>query len=116
MDNIPLSMKVAVHSLEATLFDGEAQSLIAQGVSGSFEILPGHTSFLATIGMGPLVIRAPHDQAIFFVSSGIIHVLEGKVLVLVDEAHNASDLDEVAAEKARQAAIDQLQNHHENVN
>jgi len=116
MDNAPLSMHVAIYTLEATLFDGEALSLFAQGVQGGFEILPGHTSFLSVIGMGPLMIRGVSDQEIFFVSGGIVHVTEGRVIVLVDEAHQASNLDEVAAQKARQLAIDQLQNRHENVN
>ena len=68
MDNAPLSMHVAIYTLEATLFDGEALSLFAQGVQGGFEILPGHTSFLSVIGMGPLMIRGVSDQEIFFVS------------------------------------------------
>ena len=56
------------------------------------------------------------EPAIFFVSSGIVHVLQSHVIVLIDEAHYAHDLDEVAAEKARQTAVDQLQNHNENIN
>lgn len=116
MGNVPLSMHVAIYTLEATLFDGNALSLFAQGVQGGFEILPGHTSFLSVIVMGPLMIRGVSDQEIFFVSGGVVHVTEGRVIVLVDEAHQASNLDEVAAQKARQVAIDQLQNQHENVN
>ena len=114
--NIP-TMHVSIFSLDATLYNGEALSFTAQGVEGSFEVWPQHTSFMTILAMGPLVIRVPNEeQAIFFISGGVMHVLDGKITVLVDEAHRAHDLDEVAAQKARQKALDALQNQHEHVN
>lgn len=111
-----MSMQVQIYTLEETWYDGPSCGVVAQSELGGLEILPGHTSFLAVLTMGPLVVRQDGDQSIFFISGGILHVVDQKVIILADEAHRARDLDEVAANKARQAALDRLSNQSDNVN
>lgn len=109
-------MQVQIYTLEGTWFDGPSCGVVTQTEEGGIEILPGHTALLAVLAMGPLVVRQNDDQSIFFISGGIIHVMEQKVIILADEAHRARDLDEAAANKARQKAMDRLSNQGDNVN
>lgn len=115
MNNLK-TMTVQIYTLEETWFDGPAYGVVAQSDTGGLEILPGHTSFLAVLTMGPLVVRQCDDQNIYFVSGGILHVIDDKVIILADEAHRAHDLDEVAADQARQKAMDRLSNRGDNIN
>ena len=111
-----MKMQVQIYTLEGTWFDGPSCGVVAQSEQGGLEILPGHTSFLAVLTMGPLVVRQSEDQSIFFISGGIIHVIDQRVIILADEAHRAHDLDEAAANKAREKALDRLSHQGDSVN
>ena len=93
-------------SAEAAIFSGEIEQLIASGVMGDLGILPGHAPLLSELQPGP--IRVIHDggkEDNFYISGGFLEVQPNVVTVLADAASRASDLDEAAAEEARQQAL-----------
>lgn len=109
-------MHVKIYTVEETWYEGQALGVVAQGVCGGLEILPGHASLLSLLTVGPLVVRQQHDQSIFFISSGVLHVLAGNVTILADNALRARDLDEASANKAKQQAMERLANKNDAVN
>lgn len=93
-------------SAEAAIFSGEIEQLIASGMMGDLGILPGHAPLLTELQPGP--IRVIHDsgkEENFYVSGGFLEVQPDVVTVLADAASRAGDLDEAAAEEARQQAL-----------
>lgn len=107
--------------MEETWFEGPSLGVMAQSPYGGLEILPGHTSFLAILTMGPLVVRQVETavsggQSIFFISGGIVHVTDQEVIILADDALRSRDLDEASADRARLRALEQLSNQKDSVN
>ncbi|MFC2991784.1 MULTISPECIES: F0F1 ATP synthase subunit epsilon [Halomonas] len=93
-------------SAEASVFSGEIEQLVASGMMGDLGILPGHAPLLTELQPGP--VRVIHDggrEENFYVSGGFLEVQPDVVTILADAASRAGDLDEAAAEEARQHAL-----------
>ncbi|MGQ4877888.1 F0F1 ATP synthase subunit epsilon [Billgrantia sp. LNSP4103-1] len=93
-------------SAEASIFSGEVEQIVASGIMGDLGIMPGHAPLLTELQPGP--IRVIHDggqEENYYVSGGFLEVQPDVVTVLADSAARASDLDEAAAEEARQQAL-----------
>ena len=79
-------LKVSVISPEATLFEGEAQSVIAPAFDGEVGILTGHAAMVTTLGAG--VLRLGDGQA-FRVEGGFLQVADNEVRVVTEKAAKA---------------------------
>ncbi|KAA0010702.1 F0F1 ATP synthase subunit epsilon [Billgrantia pellis] len=93
-------------SAEASIFSGEVEQIVASGIMGDLGILPGHAPLLTELQPGP--VRVIHDggqEENYYVSGGFLEVQPDVVTVLADSAARAGDLDEAAAEEARQQAL-----------
>ncbi|ASK21059.1 MAG: F0F1 ATP synthase subunit epsilon [Vreelandella alkaliphila] len=93
-------------SAEDSIFSGTVEMVVAAGIMGDLGILPGHTPLLTELQPGP--VRVIHDggkEEHFFVTGGFMEVQPTTVTILADAATRASDLDEAAAEEARQQAL-----------
>lgn len=79
-------MKVHIHSLSKTLFDGEARSLTVPTASGEITVLPHHRPLITKLIGGMMKIIDAHAAESFIpVTSGFLGVSsEGTVSVLVD--------------------------------
>lgn len=77
-------MKVTVISPERTVFDGEADSVVAPAFDGLVGILPGHAPFLTLLGEGNLRIRQGAEVQQFGVSRGFLQVTRDVVRVVAD--------------------------------
>lgn len=100
------SFKCEIVSAEASIYSGEVEQVVASGVMGDLGILPGHAPLLTELQPGP--IRVIHDGGLeenYYVSGGFLEVQPDVVTVLADSAARAKDLDEAAAEEARQHAL-----------
>ncbi|MCA1768888.1 MAG: F0F1 ATP synthase subunit epsilon [Halomonas sp.] len=93
-------------SAEASVFSGEIEQLVASGIMGDLGILPGHAPLLTELQPGPVrVIHGGGREENFYVSGGFLEVQPDVVTILADAASRAGDLDEAAAEEARQHAL-----------
>lgn len=100
------SFKCNIVSAEASIFSGEIEELVASGIMGDLGILPGHAPLLTELQPGPIrVIHDGGEEENFYVSGGFLEVQPNVVTVLADAASRAGDLDEAAAEEARQHAL-----------
>lgn len=93
-------------SAEASIFSGTVEQVIASGIMGDLGVLPGHAPLLTELQPGP--VRVIHDggaEENFYVTGGFMEVQPDVVTILADSASRASDLNEAAAEEARQQAL-----------
>ncbi len=100
------SFKCNIVSAQEAIFSGDIEQLVASGMMGDLGILPGHAPLLTELQPGP--IRVIHDggaEENFYVSGGFLEVQPDVVTILADAASRAGDLDEAAAEEARQHAL-----------
>ena len=76
-------LKVSVISPEATLFEGEANSVVAPAFDGEVGILTGHAAMVTTLGKGTLRVG---DGKSFAVEGGFLQVADNVVRVVTEKA------------------------------
>jgi F-type H+-transporting ATPase subunit epsilon len=101
-------LSLRVLTPEGAVFDDLAYMVIAPSVEGEVGILPRHTPFIAFLRYGELRVKLLDDEEIVFATTeGYMSVEEDRVLVLVEQAERAEDIDvdraQVALERAEAA-------------
>lgn len=109
--SVPVHLRVV--SVEVSLFEGDADFIIANGAEGELGILPRHAPLLTSLKPGPLVIRHGGGEDLLFVGGGFLEVLPDRVTVLADVAERAEDISEEAAERARREIQERMVGAHE---
>ena len=108
-------MSMTIHcdivSAEQEIFSGLVEMLVATGSLGELGISYGHAPLLTGLIPGPVrIIKQDGAEEIYYVSGGFLEVQPGVVSILADTAIRADDVDEAAAEEARQAAEHAINN------
>ncbi|MBX2809077.1 MAG: F0F1 ATP synthase subunit epsilon [Cellvibrionaceae bacterium] len=98
-------------SAEEQIFSGAVASVVAAGTEGDLGIHPGHTPLLSGLRPGPVrLLTAEGGEEIFYISSGYLEVQPYHVTILADTALRAGDMDEAAAQRAKEDAQKHLAN------
>lgn len=82
-------MRVTVISPERSLFDGEADAVVAPAFDGEVGILPRHAPFMTLLGDGILNVRGRGESPRFRVAGGFLQVVGDAVLVVAGTAESA---------------------------
>ena len=103
------TIKCDIVSAEEEIFSGEAAMLYATGEMGELGIAPRHAPLLTRLKPGQVRIETPDgEQQIYYVSGGMLEVQPHLITVLADTADRAENLDEAAAQRAKEDAERQL--------
>jgi len=89
---------------EQTVVKEEVDMVEAKGAYGEFGILPGHTQFLTTLEIGEIRYMKGGVTTHLSSSSGFLEVVEDKVVMLLDTAEFAADIDVERAKRALERA------------
>ena len=101
---------VEIVAPDRRVFRGEALSVRAPGMEGSFEVLYNHAPMVAAITVGPIFVTTPSGERITFATSGgFVEVLGNTVTILAETAEPASEIDIERARAAEQRALERLQ-------
>ncbi|QSZ42255.1 F0F1 ATP synthase subunit epsilon [Sulfurimonas aquatica] len=97
MDNFNLEILTP----NGEIFNGEAVSVVLPGEEGEFGVLAGHSS-LTTLLTGGVIDVEKTDKSVeaIVINWGVVHVDEGKVVVLVEGAAPIRGADETEIAKA----------------
>ena len=79
-------MRVTVISPERSLFDGDAEAVVAPAFDGQVGILPGHAPFMTLLGAGVLNVRGKGESTRFRVAGGFLQVVGDAVRVVAGSA------------------------------
>lgn len=82
-------MRVVVISPEQSVFDGDADAVVAPAFDGEVGILPRHAPFMTLLGRGVLSVRQGNASSRFDVSGGFLQVLNDVVRVVAGSAKTA---------------------------
>jgi len=82
-------MRVTVISPETSLFDGEAEAVVAPAYDGQVGILANHAPFMTLLGSGVLTVRHQERSSQFMVSGGFLQVVDNVVRVVAERVQGA---------------------------
>ena len=78
---------LSIISAESKVFEGQVENILVPGMLGDFLVLPNHAPCISSIRPGFLEFaEGSSRKQRFFVSGGIIEVIDNAVSVLVDSA------------------------------
>ena len=100
-----MTIHVDIVSAEQSIFSGAAEMVFAPALRGEVGIAPRHAPLLSPLKPGVVRVQVPGGgEESFYVSGGILEVQPHVVTVLSDTALRGEDIDEQAAEAAKQRA------------
>ena len=103
----PEQKRVGVQVLtpEGVVHDGVAAMVVAPSVGGEVGILPRHVPLIAALHPGSTRIKMLDDsEVVIATTEGYIAVEDDRVLIMVEQAELAGDIDRGRAELALSAA------------
>ena len=78
---------LSIISAESKVFEGKVENILVPGMVGDFLVLSNHAPCISSIRPGFLEFsEGTSDKQRYFVSGGIIEVIDNMVSVLVDSA------------------------------
>lgn len=83
-------LKVSVISPEASLFEGEADAVVAPAFDGEVGILTGHAPLMTLLGKGELRIGSDASQRKFTIEGGFLQVVNNQVRVVTERGQAAN--------------------------
>jgi len=109
-------VRLSVTTPRGALVDTDVEEVTAPGTLGEFGVLSGHVPLMSALKPGVLVYRTKSETGTLAIGPGFLQVapLSGqntdtdRVLVLVEQALTAANVDKAAAEKELAAADGEL--------
>jgi len=103
-----MTLHVDVVSIEASIFSGRAEYVVAPAEMGEVGIYPGHAPLLTRLKPGVVRLKIPQQtqENIVYVSGGMLEVQPGGVTILSDLAIRDKDVEEGKLEEERRKAIE----------
>ena len=102
--------------VQGPIFSGKADMVVVPAAYGDVGIAPGHARMLTRIEPGVVrLVNSGQESINYFVSGGFLEVEPTLATVLADTIERAADIDEAAAEKARESARASLREAHDRI-
>ncbi|WP_341502557.1 F0F1 ATP synthase subunit epsilon [Gallaecimonas sp. GXIMD4217] len=106
-----MTVHLDVVSAEKNIFSGRVESIQVTGEWGDLGIMAGHAPLLTALKPGMLRMVKQHGhEELLYLSGGVLEVQPGNVHILADTVIRAKDIDEAAAEEAKEAAMKAISN------
>src|SRR3974390_2722099 len=110
------TIDVDIVSAEGEIFSGPAKMVFLPAMEGDIGVAPRHAPLLTLLKPGEVRVQPENGEELsFYVGGGALEVQPKKVTVLADTAARAKDLDEAAAQEARQRAEEALSGSHDKI-
>jgi F-type H+-transporting ATPase subunit epsilon len=110
------SFQLEIITPEKIVLQDEASSLSAPGSKGGFQVLYNHAPLLSTLEIGELKVKDKNGtDTSYAVSGGFVEVRDNMVVVLVETAERAGEIDVDRAKAARARAYKRLHEKFENI-
>ncbi len=98
------TIKLEIVTPEAKTFSEDVDMVTLTGVEGEMGILPQHMPLMTQLVAGEIIARKGAETIFLAVGEGFVQVTGERVAILTDMAIRAENIDEAAAEQARQKA------------
>jgi F-type H+-transporting ATPase subunit epsilon len=90
---------------EGAVLEGDVSEVTLPGSEGELGVLPAHAALLTKIIPGALAYRAPDGQGTIAVGRGVAEIRDDQVIVLVERAVPAEEIDTAALDARRKKLV-----------
>ncbi len=105
------TFKLEIVTPTRILDEGAVSYVRCPGMDGSFGVMKDHTSAIIALDVGEIKITREKREFFLATGGGVADIQGDKVLLLVESAENAEEIDISRAEKAAQKAKERLKEH-----
>lgn len=98
------SFHLQIVTPDGLFYDGQAESLNLRAAQGGLTILPRHTNFVTTVGMGPAKVVLDGNARTAACIGGMLSVINGEVRLIATTFEWAEDIDRERAKSALERA------------
>jgi F-type H+-transporting ATPase subunit epsilon len=98
------TIKLEIVTPEAKIFSDDVDMITLTGGEGEMGILPQHMPLMTSLEGGEIHARKGAENIFLAVGDGFVQITGDRVAILTDMAIRAENIDEAAAEQARQRA------------
>src|SRR6478672_5791339 len=101
---------VSLVTPDGAAYEGDAEMIIVPGAAGEIGVLARHAPLIATLKAGSTRVHPPNAEVLEFATGpGFFQVLHDRAIALVDDAVEASKIDDVKAREQLEAATAELE-------
>ena len=101
---------VSVVTPDGPAYEGDAQMIIVPGAAGEIGVLARHAPLIATLKAGSTRVHVSDSEVLEFATGpGFFQVLQDRAIALVDDAVEASAIDDARARQQLEAAQAELE-------
>jgi F-type H+-transporting ATPase subunit epsilon len=101
---------VSVVTPDGPAYEGDAQMIIVPGAAGEIGVLARHAPLIATLKAGSTRVHVSDSEVLEFATGpGFFQVLQDRAIALVDDAVEASVIDDARARQQLEAAQAELE-------
>ncbi len=98
------TIHIKIITPEKIVYEDDINAVYAQGISGSFGILPNHIPFMSVLAIGIAKIEKDGDEKSFSVMGGALQFKNNEAIILTEAAEAGSDIDTARAQLAKERA------------
>jgi len=102
------TIKLEIVTPEAIVYSDDVEMVTLPGIEGQMGVLPQHTRLMTQLVPGELIVRKNAHDDYLAVGEGLVEVTNDRVSVVTNMAIPADQIDEAAAEEARERAAARL--------
>jgi F-type H+-transporting ATPase subunit epsilon len=102
------TIKLEIATPEGMVYADDVEMVTIPGVDGQMGILPEHTRLMTYLVPGEMIIRKSGHDDFLAIGEGLVEVTNSRISIATNMAISLDQIDESAAEEARQRAADRL--------
>jgi F-type H+-transporting ATPase subunit epsilon len=102
------TLKLEIATPTGTVYSKDVDMVTLSGVEGRMGILPHHVRLMTQLVPGELIARKDGQEEVLALGDGLVEITGKSVAIVTNMAVSAQDIDEAAAEEARQRAAARL--------
>jgi F-type H+-transporting ATPase subunit epsilon len=102
------TLQLEIVTPEATVYSEAVEMVTLPAVEGQIGVLPLHVRLVTQLVPGELIVRKDGEDDFLAVGEGLVEVTNNRVSIVTNMAVAIDNIDEAAAEEARERAATRL--------
>lgn len=106
--NMAVTIRLEIVTPETIVYSEDVDMVTLPGIEGQLGVLPQHTRLMTQMVPGEMIVRKNGEDHFLAVGEGLVEITNERVSIATNMAVPVENIDEAAAEEARQRAAARL--------